>query len=346
MAHKVQPSLSNISLNHDSGASSLQEQLYFKILDLIENKSLRPGDPIPSSRKLASEIEVSRSTVVSVYNRLLEEGLLETKSGNGTFVSEISLGVFENRKESLPVNEKYLPSELPLSAQIAATATGFKVQKPMPFAVIAPDLDSLPGKNWTTVVARTSKSPWLHNGYCEPGGFMPYKKAVCDYLRQYRGLRCEPEQVITTNGTQQALDLCASVLFEKEDKIAVEDPYFQTHINLLEFRGLKPIPIPVSQDGIDIDKLKNKRNQRDTSNAMPSVPVRLRFFRRNNEKLLAWAKLEGIWIIEDDYDSELRYGKKPLPALSSYKDGDTVHLSRKLYQGNLSGLQYGLHGGP
>lgn len=80
MAHKVQPSLSNISLNHDSGASSLQEQLYFKILDLIENKSLRPGDPIPSSRKLASEIEVSRSTVVSVYNRLLEEGLLETRA--------------------------------------------------------------------------------------------------------------------------------------------------------------------------------------------------------------------------------------------------------------------------
>lgn len=55
---------------------------------------------------------------------------------------------------------------------------------------------------------------------------------------------------------------------------------------------------------------------------MPSVPVRLRFFQaENNEKLLAWAKLEGIWIIEDDYDSELRYGKKPLPALSSYKDG-------------------------
>ena len=87
MAHKVQPSLSNISLNHDSGAPSLQEQLYLKILDLIENKSLRPGDPIPSSRKLASEIEVSRSTVVSVYNRLLEEGLLETKSGSGTFLS-------------------------------------------------------------------------------------------------------------------------------------------------------------------------------------------------------------------------------------------------------------------
>ncbi|WP_443898329.1 GntR family transcriptional regulator, partial [Parasutterella excrementihominis] len=99
MAHKVQPSLSNISLNHDSGAPSLQEQLYLKILDLIENKSLRPGDPIPSSRRLASEIAISRSTVVSVYNRLLEEGLLETKSGNGTFVSEISLGVFENRKE-------------------------------------------------------------------------------------------------------------------------------------------------------------------------------------------------------------------------------------------------------
>lgn len=231
MTHKVQPSLSNISLNLKSGAPSLQEQLYQKILELIELKSLCPGDPIPSSRRLASEIGVSRSTVVSVYNRLLEEGLLETKNGNGAFISEISLGVFENRKENGSTNEKFLPSELPLSAKIAAAASEFKVQKPMPFAVIAPDQESLPGKNWTTVVARTSKSPWLHNGYCDPGGFMPYKKAVCDYLRQYRGLRCEPEQVITTDGTQQALDLCASVLFERSDKIAVEDPYFQTHIN-------------------------------------------------------------------------------------------------------------------
>lgn len=100
MTHKVQPSLSNISLNLKSGAPSLQEQLYQKILELIELKSLRPGDPIPSSRRLASEIGVSRSTVVSVYNRLLEEGLLETKNGNGTFVSELSLGVFENPKEN------------------------------------------------------------------------------------------------------------------------------------------------------------------------------------------------------------------------------------------------------
>ena len=146
MTHKVQPSLSNISLNLKSGAPSLQEQLYQKILELIELKSLCPGDPIPSSRRLASEIGVSRSTVVSVYNRLLEEGLLETKNGNGTFVSEISLGVFENRKENGSTNEKFLPSELPLSAKIAAAASEFKVQKPMPFAFIAPDQESLPGK--------------------------------------------------------------------------------------------------------------------------------------------------------------------------------------------------------
>ena len=128
MTHKVQPSLSNISLNLKSGAPSLQEQLYQKILELIELKSLCPGDPIPSSRRLASEIGVSRSTVVSVYNRLLEEGLLETKNGNGTFVSEISLGVFENRKENGSTNEKFLPSELPLSAKIAAAASEFKVR--------------------------------------------------------------------------------------------------------------------------------------------------------------------------------------------------------------------------
>ena len=180
----------------------------------------------------------------------------------------------------------------------------------MPFAVIAPDQESLPGKNWTTVVARTSKSPWLHNGYCDPGGFMPYKKAVCDYLRQYRGLRCEPEQVITTDGTQQALDLCASVLFERSDKIAVEDPYFQTHINLMEFRGLKPIPIPVTQDGIDIEKLKKQKKIKGVLvTPCHQYPLGYVSSAENNEKLLAWAKTEGAWIIEDDYDSELRYSE-------------------------------------
>ena len=115
--------------------------------------------------------------------------------------------------------------------------------------------------------------------------------------------------MITTNGTQQALDLCASVLFEKEDKIAVEDPYFQTHINLLEFRGLKPIPIPVSQDGIDIDKLKKQKKIKGILvTPCHQYPLGYVSSAENNEKLLAWAKLEGIWIIEDDYDSELRYG--------------------------------------
>ena len=151
---------------------------------------------------------------------------------------------------------------------------------------------------------------------------MPYKKAVCDYLRQYRGLRCEPEQVITTDGTQQALDLCASVLFERSDKIAVEDPYFQTHINLMEFRGLKPIPIPVTQDGIDIEKLKKQKKIKGVLvTPCHQYPLGYVSSAENNEKLLAWAKTEGAWIIEDDYDSELRYGKKPLPALSSYKEG-------------------------
>lgn len=90
----------------------------------------------------------------------------------------------------------------------------------------------------------------------------------------------------------------------------------------MEFRGLKPIPIPVTQDGIDIEKLKKQKKIKGVLvTPCHQYPLGYVSSAENNEKLLAWAKTEGAWIIEDDYDSELRYGKKPLPALSSYKEG-------------------------
>lgn len=318
MANKVHPRLASLSLDRSENSEPLSEQLYKVICSLIESGNLLANDPLPSSRQLSDLLDVSRSTVSHVYKQLTEEGLINSRKGSGTFVSETADALTELSTDSANAHSPLRLAELPASARVASDARSFSVQKNLPFAVIAPDHESLPGKNWTTIVSRISRSPWLHNGYCEPGGFMPYKEAVADYLRRFRGISCSADQVIATTGIQQALDLCASVLFKASDLVAVEDPYFQPHVNLLEFRGLKPVPIPVTQDGIDTDCLEKHSDIRGVLvTPCHQYPLGYVFSSQTREKLLDWAAKNSAWIIEDDYDSELRYGKKPHPALAS-----------------------------
>lgn len=320
MTNKVHPRLASLSLDRGENSEPLTEQLYKAICSLIESGNLLANDPLPSSRQLSNLLDVSRSTVSYVYERLTEEGLINSRKGSGTFVSETAEALTELYADSINSHSPVRLAELPDSAKIASDARNFSVQKNLPFAVIAPDHESLPGKNWTTIVSRISRSPWLHNGYCEPGGFMPYK----DYLRRFRGISCSANQVITTTGIQQALDLCASALFKASDSVAVEDPYFQPHVNLLEFRGLKPVPIPVTQNGIDTNNLERHSGIRGVLvTPCHQYPLGYVFSSQTREKLLDWAAKNSAWIIEDDYDSELRYGKKPHPALTSLDQNET-----------------------
>lgn len=335
MSHPVQPAFAAIALNREPGARAIHRQLYQAICLFLEQGVLKAGDPVPSSRLLSKALSVSRSTVSAVYSRLCEEGLFEAKSGSGVFVARTLHPIGrQSLKKSL---ENYTqPANLPVSASVAKSALSFKVQDPVPFAVIAPDAESLPGKEWTTIVARTSKSPWLHNGYCPPGGYMPYKEAVADYLRRARGLNAEAPQVITTSGIQQSIDLCVSALFKPGDRIAVEDPYFQPHLNLLEFRGLIPVPIPLTYDGIDLEALEKEKDIKGLL-FTPSHQYPLGYVssQENIEGVLEWAKRNHAWVLEDDYDSELSYGTHSLPAAAAF---DTYGLC--IYAGSFTKVIY------
>lgn len=320
MQHTLPPVFTTIAITREVGSAPIHRQLYLAILDFLKKGVLKEGDQVPSSRLLAQTLSLSRSTVATVYKRLCEEGILEAKIGSGVYVAQ-SLRLGEKTQPKKQLSGFGAPASLPLSATVALPALSFKVQDPVPFAVIAPDSESLPGKEWTTVVARTSKSPWLHNGYCQPGGYKPYKEAVADYLRRSRSLHARGEQVIATSGIQQAIDLCASSLFKKGDRIAVEDPYFQPHLQLLEFRGLIPVPIPVNHEGIDIHALEAEKDIKGLLfTPTHQYPLGYISSQKNILEVLEWAKQHHAWIIEDDYDSELSYGKNPPPAASAFDD--------------------------
>lgn len=328
MSHPIQPVFNTIHLDHSPKSPALKTQLYAKICELIEAGLLKPGDPVPSSRQLSEGLKISRFTVTAAYKQLEEEGFTRSIKGSGTYINSPLPSREVEKWNSINTDAANRLGHLSDVANIAKQSIAFPVQKPVPFALIAPDVDSLPGKKWTQIVARISKSPWLHNGYCPPGGYLPFRKIISDYLRRLRGISCDSRQVIITNGIQEGINLCCQVLFNTGDEVAVEDPSFQLHTDLLEFRSLKPRFIPVNKDGIDIENLKRDQSIRGCLvTPTHQYPLGYKYSLNTRKALLEWASARCGWILEDDYDSELRYGGKPYPALTALsKSVSTVYL--------------------
>lgn len=324
----------------------LNEQLYRAVRERI-GKRLFAGDKLPASRDLARLLGVGRVTVTTAYGRLQAEGFLEAKPGVGTVVAErMSVNRAEDWSEPQAGEDAEAPKSavrspaLGRSAAAAVEAARFHVQALEPLAVINPDFDSLPGRKWTQIVARVSKSPWQHNGYCLPGGFPAFRKTIADYVRQTRGILCEPEEVIITTGIQQGLALCGKVLFNEGDRVAVEDPGFEPHRNALRFLGLETVPTPLDENGLSVTALQETDGLR-AALVTPShqYPMGTLMPPERRRALLAWARKTGAWIIEDDYDSELRYGGAPYPALAAIDRTDGVP-GRVVYLGSFTKMIY------
>ncbi|MGH9800054.1 MAG: PLP-dependent aminotransferase family protein, partial [Blastocatellia bacterium] len=158
-------------------------------------------------------------------------------------------------------------------------------------------------------------------------GDQKLRAAICNYLGRSRAVRCSVDQVIIINGSQQAIDLATKILIDRGDTVAVENPGYLGARRAFLAQGAKLVPIPVDENGIVVEKLESKAASQSKliyvtpshqfpTGAMLPLPRRL--------ELLKWAERRGAVIIEDDYDSEFRYGSRPIPALQGLSDGGNV----------------------
>lgn len=338
MTQAINPCFQIIRISKEKGSPAAYYQLSKKIENLISEGFLKSGDELPSSRVLSSILNLSRTTVTQAYKRLLEEGWIFSQKGRGCFVSECSIDLDLHKSSFATLSGNIKKPKLPVKAEIAKQALQFPVQKEVPFALIAPDMESLPGKDWTTIVARVSKSPWMHNAYAEPGGYRPFKKVIADLLRRSRGINCSDSQVIITSGVQEDLYLALQALFSEGAKIAVEDPGFRPHRDLVEFLGHRPIPIPVNENGISINQLSSDK-ELDAVIVTPSFQYPTGYLMSLERKLelIDWANSCGKWILEDGYDTELFTADDPNPAIASLdQTGSTIYMgsfTKTIYPG-------------
>jgi GntR family transcriptional regulator/MocR family aminotransferase len=278
-----------------------------------------PGARLPSTRALAAELGVSRTTVTAAYEQLIAEGYLETRQGARARVAPGLAAPGGTSAHAAPVSSA--PRLSAFGRRLVAAAVP---PHPAPARSVADlrygDLagEDFPVRAWRRALDGVLARRPARLAYADPRGLPELRHALQAYLWRARGLRCAPEQVVVVNGSQQALDLCARLLLDPGDGVVIEDPCYGAARQAFAAAGARLLPVAVDQDGLRTGALAGLGPARlayvTPSHQFPLGGVMAVSRRR---ELLAWAQGAGAVIVEDDYDGEYRFDARPIEALQS-----------------------------
>lgn len=303
--------LSGIRLDSRQG---LARQLYEGLRERILDGRLQSGTRLPASRDLAALLGISRNTVTRAFDQLYAEGYVEGRIGDGTYVAELSTA----SRPAPAVQAKAATSEA-LQRLQAHHLSRPLIGPPRAFRVGVPAFDLFPFETWARLSARFWRKPSpARLGYGDPAGDWQLRELIAAYLRNGRGLHCDPAQVIVTCGAQQAISLCAQLLVEPGDRVAIENPGYRAAGHAFSVAGAQLAGIPVDADGLDTAALERAGDCRLTY-VTPShqYPTGVTLSLARRLELLDWAERHDGWIVEDDYDGEYRYSGTPLAPLAA-----------------------------
>lgn len=314
----------------DRQAGHLSRQLAQALRKAIQRSELQPGDLLPSTRVLASALQLARGTVIEAFDQLIAEGFFDAQRGSGTRVALSLLSPVPPLAATLPAAADFIP----LSAQaqrFAQVARQMSALPAVPFAISVPAGATAPDDAWrrlgNRIRARGAGAP---AGYARPEGAQPLREAIADYVRKSRSVHCTAEQVIITAGTQQGLYLATQILLDPGDRAWVEDPAYPGISAIFDTacRDKQMIRVPVDDEGMDVGAGRRQAADARAAFVTPShqYPLGMPMSMARRSALLAWARESDAWIVEDDYDSELRYAGHPFPSLQGLDPARVVYL--------------------
>lgn len=316
----------------DRTAGGLSRQLAQKLRQAIKSGDLQPDEILPSTRALANSLHLARGTVLEAFEQLIAEGFLQAAPGGNTRVASSLAGSRQFTRAVRRGRPDVKPPPLPApAAAFARIAKQFAPLPAVPFAVSVPVRAAAPNDVWrrlgNQIRARGKGAP---DGYGDPQGALPLRIAIADYVRQSRSVSCQPDQIIVTTGTQQGLYLACLVLLANDDFAWVENPAYRGITAILE--TLRPkdrmIRVPVDADGLIVEEGVRMRPDARAAFVTPShqYPLGMPLSMARRNALLNWARANGAWVVEDDYDSELRYAGHPFPSLQGLDPDHVIYL--------------------
>ncbi|SHG79581.1 GntR family transcriptional regulator / MocR family aminotransferase [Geodermatophilus nigrescens] len=263
---------------------------------------LRPGDRLPSTRELAAALRVSRTVTAAAYDQLVAEGWAEGRRGAGTYVVGLApAGTAAARRGT--------PRAAPERPAVDLRAG-------------SPCLEVLDPAAWRRAWRAAGDRP--PDPGPEPGADPAFQAAVAEHLLRHRGLPAAPEEVLATGGTSAAVAEVARLL-PPGARVGVEDPGYLRAVGALRAAGVEVVPLPVDGDGLVVDAVPPGLAAVYCTPAH-QWPLGRRLSAARRVALVARARAEGWWVLEDDYDGELRYDVAPLPLLAALAPDVVVHL--------------------
>lgn len=315
----------------------LHRQIYDGFRSAILDGRLHPGQRIPSTRLLASEIAVSRFPILNAYAQLLAEGYLESRVGAGTVVSS---SLPDQLTSSPPTGTKTTPKRNG-PRLVSKRCSLLPPPEPIPwmmhsgaFRVGQVAVDQFPHQVWSSLVARRGRCMNAHSvHYGDMMGSEILRRAITHYLNTARSVRCVPEQVLIVNGSQQALEITARVLLDPGKRVWIEEPCYRLARDVFRMNGCALVPVRVDEEGLDVASGIGKSPNARAAFVSPShqFPLGVTMSASRRLQLIDWAHHSGAWIIEDDYDSEYRYESLPIASLQGLDPN-----SRVIYIGTFS----------
>jgi GntR family transcriptional regulator/MocR family aminotransferase len=337
----ISPSLifdfAGIELDRQQG---LTRQLYQALRQRILDGRLGSGTRLPGSRDLASALSISRNSVMRAYDQLYAEGFIEGRIGDGTYVAQLPEKLTSAKKLSTKLSTGLSPdlsTELStfspnlagdLSSEVIHSASMERLEQhhlkphlkglPTAFRVGIPAFDLFPFEVWGKLHAAFWRKPGLHQlGYGDPAGEWRLREWIAVYLRTSRDLQCDPEQIVITSGAQQAIALCAQLLLNDGDGVAIENPGYRAAGHAFAVAGATLRGMPVDEEGMRSPDFQGKACKLAYVTPSHQYPLGVTMSLARRLELLAWAERAQGWIVEDDYDGEYRYSGAPLAPLAA-----------------------------
>ncbi|MGJ1446851.1 PLP-dependent aminotransferase family protein [Sphingobacterium spiritivorum] len=314
----------NLEMQLDFQAEkSVYLQIADAIIEAIRSGRLKKGEALPGTRSLSEHIGVNRNTVVEAVNVLQNEGWIITKERAGTFVAE-----------EPPVRQHNTPD---LAVPVKTDAA------PDPIYTICfddgyPDSRVAPVKELARAYRQifNQKARWQMMGYTNALGDEAFRAAIARMLNHNRGMKIDIPHICITRGSQMALYLAAQSLIQKGDYVLVEDPGYHPAWEAFEHAGARLLPVRVDEDGLIISDIIRHLQSGISIKAIYTTPhhqypttVTLSLSRR--VELIRLSNQYGFTIIEDDYDNEFHFGRRPILPLSSYNE-----IQNYIYIGTMS----------
>jgi len=302
-----------------------QDLLYESLRRAILDGDIGEGTRLASSRALAEQLGIARNSVLYAYERLVEEGFV-TATRHGSIVNAVTHG---GAAPQAHANAARTSGGGPaLSRRVSdlpprrGSGDGAIALRPG-----VPALDAFPFVQWRTSIERSMRRLRANDmGYGDSAGHPALRQAIAQYVRVSRGVRCRPDQVFITDGTQSSLDLCARLFADQGERVWIENPGYLGARVALQAAGLQLVPVSVDAAGMapgadDWEDAPPRLVYLTPSHQYPLGGV-LSLERRL--ALIEHARACGAWIVEDDYDSELRHGGPPLPSIQGLADDTPV----------------------